>query len=65
MGYIHRTRVQEAFMAHPKARTDKPTPTDDRSAARRLADVVARIQQDAKRDPRRYLRSTEVPGGGE
>jgi len=51
----------------PKARTDERPPTDDRTTPRRdrLDEVVARIRRDAKRSPGDYLRSTEVPGGGE
>ncbi len=37
-----------------------PTP-----ARRALDEVVARVREDAARDPRRYLESAEVPEGGE
>jgi hypothetical protein len=38
---------------------------DQRRQDPRLDEVVARIREDARRDPQRYLRETEVPGGGE
>lgn len=31
----------------------------------RLDDVVARVREDARREPERYLRDSEVPAGGE
>jgi len=54
----------------PNARTaprgeTRPRETDRSSPADRLADVAARVRQDARQAPLRYLRSTEVPGGGE
>lgn len=55
-----------------RARATRTTPpVDERpdavpdSREARLAAVVARVREDARTEPERYLESTEVPGGGE
>ncbi|MEM6930946.1 MAG: hypothetical protein AAF602_28685 [Myxococcota bacterium] len=53
-------------MAQPARKQKLPTPTETSAPERdALDDVAARVRDDARRDPREYLRSTEVPGGGE
>ncbi len=52
------------------ARAPEPLPphpgtTRDRRAPRGVPSVVARIREDARVDPGRYLEECEVPGGGE
>jgi hypothetical protein len=45
----------------------KPVQREERSTPRRekLAEVARRVREDAKKSTGRYLRSTEVPAGGE
>lgn len=52
-----RSNESRVPVAPPEARE---TPTRDP-----LTDVADRVRRDAERDPKPYLRSTEVPGGGE
>lgn len=44
----------------------KPPPTSQAPHPNKIRDqLVARIREDARRKPERYLREAEVPGGGE
>ncbi|MBX2798879.1 MAG: hypothetical protein KTR31_14480 [Myxococcales bacterium] len=46
----------------PKRRDERTHPDRETDPLQR---VVDRVKTDAQRDPQRYLRETEVPGGGE
>lgn len=53
--------MTEARRAPVQEPTQKPT-TEPHP---KLRQVLARIREDARREPDRYLRDTEVPAGGE
>lgn len=50
----------EPARKQPQGRTNPTKPADQR-----LQDVVARVREDARREPGGYLRDSEVPAGGE
>lgn len=49
--------------AQPRRREPSKTPAEERRD--RLADVAARVRDDARRAPQRILDESEVPAGGE
>ena len=47
------------------ARHDRENAREQRKREERIAPVIARIREDARKEPRRYIEESEVPGGGE